>query len=210
MYQCSEHADPNTLPASQASPEDVRQFIISVLVSRRQLPIDYARYVAARWHIGSGLELRTYPASMYSELFGSEDGWIIYKEIKPMIDGESQKKAIDHHGPRMLYSFFYHSRKIKAIDTPGSYRPEHVGAICLLHPVDRIHQFEEERRFVRLDGLSWHIRIFARHVHNGKFDDLCKEFRRKGHWRASRGCRKSKSPPQLRSDLRWSSNMYYD
>ncbi|RMZ11739.1 hypothetical protein D0862_02870 [Hortaea werneckii] len=110
VYQCSEHADPNTLPASQASPEDVRQFIISVLVSRRQLPIDYARYVAARWHIGSGLELRTYPASMYSELFGSEDGWIIYKEIKPMIDGESQKKAIDHHGPHLsmlaLFAYF--------------------------------------------------------------------------------------------------------
>ncbi|RMY78589.1 hypothetical protein D0864_09248 [Hortaea werneckii] len=110
VYQCSEHADPNTLPASQASPEDVRQFIISVLVSRRQLPIDYARYVAARWHIRSGLELRTYPASMYSELFGSEDGWIIYKEIKPMIDGESQKKAIDHHGPHLsmlaLFAYF--------------------------------------------------------------------------------------------------------
>lgn len=39
---------------------------------------------------------------MYSELFGSEDGWILYKEIKPMIDAETQKKAIDRYGPGTL------------------------------------------------------------------------------------------------------------
>lgn len=141
VYHRSEQADPNTLPASQASPEEVRQFIISVLVSRRQLPIDYAQCVAARWNIGCGLELRTYPASMYSELFGSEDGWILYKEIKPMIDGASQKKGTDH-GPRMCISFLYHAHKMTSIDIPGLYRPQHFGTICLLRHVDRIHQSE--------------------------------------------------------------------
>lgn len=102
VYYSSGQADSNTLPASQAFAEEIRQFIIHVLVSRRQLPIYHARRVAARWNVGSGLELRTYPASMYSELFGSEDGWILYKEIKPMIDAETQKKAIDRYGPGTL------------------------------------------------------------------------------------------------------------
>lgn len=106
VYHRSEQADSKTLPASQASAEEVRQFIIHVLVSRRELPIDYARHVAARWNVGSGLELRTYSPSMYLEVFGRENGWILYKELRPIIDAESQKKTINHYVPGMLHVTF--------------------------------------------------------------------------------------------------------
>ncbi|RMY87577.1 hypothetical protein D0864_06821 [Hortaea werneckii] len=94
-----EQVDQNALPASTASPDEVRQFIMHILVSRRQLPTDHARRVAARWTVGSGLELRTYSPSMYLELFGSEDGWILYKEVKLMMHAESKKKPINRYGP---------------------------------------------------------------------------------------------------------------
>ncbi|KAI7546722.1 hypothetical protein KC331_g5448 [Hortaea werneckii] len=105
-----EQVDQNTLPASKASPDEVRQFIMHILVSRRQLPTDHVRRVAARWTVGSGLELRTYSPSMYLELFGSEDGWILYKEVKLMMHAESRKKPINRYGPdiflAVLSSFF--------------------------------------------------------------------------------------------------------
>ncbi|KAI7570913.1 hypothetical protein KC343_g1319 [Hortaea werneckii] len=100
-----EQVDQNALPASTASPDEVRQFIMHILVSRRQLPTDHARRVAARWTVGSGLELRTYSPSMYLELFGSEDGWILYKEVKLMMHAESKKKPINRYGPGMLPAF---------------------------------------------------------------------------------------------------------
>ncbi|GAB1731668.1 hypothetical protein NU195Hw_g4712t1 [Hortaea werneckii] len=97
-----EQVNQNALPASTASPDEVRQFIMHILVSRRQLPTDHARRVAARWTVGSGLELRTYSPSMYLELFGSEDGWILYKEVKLMMHAESKKKPINRYGPNIF------------------------------------------------------------------------------------------------------------
>merc|ERR1711939_56540 len=107
VYQRSEQADSNILPASQASAEEVRHFIIHVLVSRRQLSLDDARRVATRWTVGSGLELRTYSPSMYLEVFGSEHGWILYKELRPIIDAESQGKTIDHYGPGLVVAVLF-------------------------------------------------------------------------------------------------------
>ncbi|RMY11269.1 hypothetical protein D0868_03233 [Hortaea werneckii] len=94
-----EQMDQDALPKDHASPNEVRQFISHVLVSKRQLPVDHARRVAARWTVGSGLELRTYSASMYFELFGTEDGWILYREVAMISHADWRKKGINRHAP---------------------------------------------------------------------------------------------------------------
>lgn len=74
-------ASADTLPEAKATPNQVREFIANLLVTRRNLPIDYARRAAAKWTVGSGRELRSYTPSMYLGIFGREDGWIIYREV---------------------------------------------------------------------------------------------------------------------------------
>ncbi|TKA34152.1 hypothetical protein B0A50_00132 [Salinomyces thailandicus] len=95
-------AHQDDLPTNAASPNEVRDFIVHVLVSRRQLPVDHARRIATRWTIGSGLEMRSYPASMYLELFGSEDGWILYREIKLMMHAEANRKFMHRYMSHIL------------------------------------------------------------------------------------------------------------
>lgn len=74
---------PNDVPPSvNATPEEVRDFIIRLLINRRGLPHDHVRRAVAKWTVGSGRELRSYTPSMYLDVFGREDGWIIYREVK--------------------------------------------------------------------------------------------------------------------------------
>lgn len=102
-------AHQDDLPTNAASPNEVRDFIVHVLVSRRQLPVDHARRIATRWTIGSGLEMRSYPASMYLELFGSEDGWILYREIKLMMHAEANRKFMHRYMSRKYTSMCHYA-----------------------------------------------------------------------------------------------------
>ena len=181
VYQRSEQAGSNILPASQAPAEEVRQFIIHVLVSRRQLSLDDARRVAARWNAGAGLELRTYSPSMYLEVFGSEHGWILYKELRPIIDAESQGKTIDHYGPGMSHiASFRSSNRSECIDTPGTHRTGRRSAIRLFRHVSHIHQFEKGCFFV-WNGLRWHTRKWARHLDDYEDWVRWRESKEQGH-----------------------------
>lgn len=68
-------------PDSKATPDDVREYICKIMQSRG-ISLDHARRVAARWRVGTGQELRSYPVPMFGDIFGPEDGWMLYKEIK--------------------------------------------------------------------------------------------------------------------------------
>merc|ERR1719487_1156679 len=70
------------LPRPSATPDQVRDYLSRLLKSKRDLPEDYVRRVVARWQTGTGMELRMYTPSMYLNVFGREDGWIVYWEVR--------------------------------------------------------------------------------------------------------------------------------
>jgi hypothetical protein len=84
QFQTSD-ADAATLetpPETTATPDQIRDFIVHLLTIKRGLALDHARRIASKWTIGNGKELRNYPPSMYLDIFGREDGWVVYKEVK--------------------------------------------------------------------------------------------------------------------------------
>ena len=82
-------ADEDALPSTRATPDQVRSFLTHILVNKRDLPLDHVRHTVARWRVGTGLELRNYSPAMYLDIFGREDGWVIYREVRLlMLDKE--------------------------------------------------------------------------------------------------------------------------
>ncbi|KEQ60271.1 uncharacterized protein M437DRAFT_54686 [Aureobasidium melanogenum CBS 110374] len=80
-----------TVPAEKATPDEVREFLVKLLVQNRGLHQDHARRVASKWTLGTGRELISYPPLLYAEIFGLEDAWMVYKEAKVFIRTEKKK-----------------------------------------------------------------------------------------------------------------------
>lgn len=79
-------------PEDRATPDEVRDFLVA-LMRRRGCGIDQSRRVAANWNVGTGRELRTYPVSMYRDIFPSEDAWVLWKEVHTLY---YEKEAREH------------------------------------------------------------------------------------------------------------------
>lgn len=79
-------------PLPTASPSEVRAFITELLILTRNLPAQHAKDIADKWHLGTGGELTTYPPSVYADIFGSEDAWMVYKESQLFIRRAKQEK----------------------------------------------------------------------------------------------------------------------
>jgi hypothetical protein len=94
LYTSLEVSTPDTLtaPSEKATPDEVREFLVALLVKNRGLNQDHARRVASKWTLGTGRELNTYPPLLYAEIFGLEDAWMVYKEAKLFIKTEEKKK----------------------------------------------------------------------------------------------------------------------
>ncbi|KAI4715831.1 hypothetical protein E4T48_07969 [Aureobasidium sp. EXF-10727] len=84
-----------TAPGEKATPDEVREFLVQLLIKNRGLHPDHARRVAAKWTLGTGRELTTYPPLLYAEIFGLEDAWMVYKEAKLFIRMEKKKGKPD-------------------------------------------------------------------------------------------------------------------
>jgi hypothetical protein len=80
-------------PDPKATPDEVRDFLVRLLIKNRRLHEDHARRVASKWTLGTGRELSSYPPLLYAEIFGMEDAWMVYKEAKLFIEQEKEKKA---------------------------------------------------------------------------------------------------------------------
>jgi hypothetical protein len=95
LYQGFQHLEEaeEVPPTKKASPDEVRQFLARLLTSQRGLPEDHIRRAVAKWTVGSGQELRSYSPAMYLDIFGLEDGWIIYSEVKLCIYKEKDREA---------------------------------------------------------------------------------------------------------------------
>lgn len=101
-YGCDKEIDPNlrglqhaeqvqhpmsVLPDVRAKPDKVREFI-SHLLKKRGVPEGNVRKIVRQWTLGSGREMRSYDPAMYLDIFGCEDGWIIYREVRLRIHEE--------------------------------------------------------------------------------------------------------------------------
>lgn len=75
---------PDTVPEPDATPDAVREFFKTLLVTKRQESPENAEAVANLWTRGSGQELKSYPPAMYLKIFGNEDGWFLYRETQLM------------------------------------------------------------------------------------------------------------------------------
>ncbi|KAH0025913.1 hypothetical protein KCU78_g4560, partial [Aureobasidium melanogenum] len=80
-----------SVPSEKATPDEVREFLVRLLIKNRGLHPDHARRVASKWTLGTGRELISYPPLLYAEIFGLEDAWMVYKEAKVFIRTEKQK-----------------------------------------------------------------------------------------------------------------------
>ncbi|KEQ75191.1 hypothetical protein M436DRAFT_42009 [Aureobasidium namibiae CBS 147.97] len=80
-----------TAPNDTASPDEVRSFLVQLLVQNRKLHPDHARRIASKWNLGTGRELLSYTPSLYAEIFGLEDAWMVYKEAKVFILTQRKK-----------------------------------------------------------------------------------------------------------------------
>lgn len=92
QFQSTDAATVETLPETTATADQIRDYIVHLLTSKRGLALDHARRIASKWTIGNGKELRSYPPSMYLDIFGREDGWVVYKEVKTCIIRAEQIK----------------------------------------------------------------------------------------------------------------------
>lgn len=69
------------VPSSAAGPEQVRQFIEGVLISKHELSRKDAADSAKRWGIGCGSELREGNEEIFTSKFGVCDGRSLYRTI---------------------------------------------------------------------------------------------------------------------------------
>lgn len=94
LYEEFQHSEgvSDVVPPKKASPMEVSDFLTHLLIDSRGISTDSARRVAAKWTKGTGQELRSFPPAMYFEIFGKEDGWIVYREVHLAIHRQDNKK----------------------------------------------------------------------------------------------------------------------
>lgn len=78
-------------PSDKATPDEVRSFLVQLLIQNRALHPDHAKRIASKWNLGTGRELLSYTPSLYAEIFGLEDAWMVYKEAKVFILTQKDK-----------------------------------------------------------------------------------------------------------------------
>jgi hypothetical protein len=83
-----------TIPEPDALPSDIRDFLTEVLSVSRGLAREHAGAIADKWKLGTGRELRNYPPKMYLEIFGPEEGWCVYKEVKTRLLSQKDMGAL--------------------------------------------------------------------------------------------------------------------
>lgn len=93
LYEEFQHAEGqgDELPNKKATPMEVSDFLTHLLINTRGMSTDGARRVAALWTRGTGQELRSFPPAMFFEIFGKEDGWIVFREVHLAIHREKSK-----------------------------------------------------------------------------------------------------------------------
>lgn len=102
LFEDRQHAilSTATLPAANATPAQVHGFLVYILTSKGGFAVENAQRIAARWTLGTGRELRSYPPFMYLDTFGRQEGWLIYREVKLCIYHEKNKSILYRYRAR--------------------------------------------------------------------------------------------------------------
>lgn len=82
------------MPEANDTPVQVREFLAHLLSAERVFPNGSIQRIVEKWTLGSGQELRSYTPYMFFDVFGREEGWIIYKEVKVYIYREERKREV--------------------------------------------------------------------------------------------------------------------
>lgn len=100
LYEEFQVSEPqaDALPPPNATPDEVRDYLASLLRNKHNLADDHVRRVVASWTIGTGRELRTYTPHMYLGIFGREDGWALYRDINLEISKSQTKTFWESRG----------------------------------------------------------------------------------------------------------------
>ena len=116
---------------------EVSDFLVHLLTNSRDMSTDGARRVAALWTKGTGQELRSFPPAMYFEIFGKEDGWIVYREVHLALHREKRKElwyTYSHRGYSPMWSMrgersrltqYFYSRRTRHCVVRRSYCDMH-------------------------------------------------------------------------------------
>jgi hypothetical protein len=100
-YYHHHHYDP--LPPSWAPPTEVTCFLVCLLVTN-DVPVDRAKRIANKWTLGSGKELRDYPAVMYLQVLGNEDAWVTYLAVQQAVHKYKSRNFWYRHRIRKYHS----------------------------------------------------------------------------------------------------------
>jgi transglutaminase-like putative cysteine protease len=92
-----------TIPPPNATSNEVREFLISELTTKHDLPSDQVQSLVRRWTVGRGHELRSYPAAAYLDLFGRDVGWVLYRDIQLEIYRTRRKTFWESRGVCAFY-----------------------------------------------------------------------------------------------------------
>lgn len=141
LYSNLEYDDLNTsgplvLPEASATPDEVRDFLVRLLITNRSLPVDQARRISARWTMGSGRELWIYSPQMYNTIFGPEDGWVLYKDVKVLYHNTELAKR-----PKSRYiarKYLLSTLCVFSTKTLDSHSRR--GILALRHLLERLHR----------------------------------------------------------------------
>ena len=106
VQQIDRCAVPADLPPLKATPTEVSDFLFQLLVSTKAMSSeDQARDVASRWKLGTGQELCDYPAIMFLDIFGKEEGFVTYREVKRVMNKKKDESIGHRFGACKYHSF---------------------------------------------------------------------------------------------------------
>jgi len=96
---------------------------MQLLIQNRALHPDHVRRIASKWNLGTGRELLSYTPSLYAEIFGLEDAWMVYKDAKVFILTQKNKGKL-----RVRCKLFVSVSLVMAMDTDT-----HLQGSCLVY-----------------------------------------------------------------------------
>lgn len=81
----------STCPSSTATPNEVRAYLVQVLIIKHNATADYANKVAKKWGLGRGLDLRRMRRSDFQNWFGHADGYYLFDSVQEDIRSNPNK-----------------------------------------------------------------------------------------------------------------------
>lgn len=78
------------LPSSSSTPNQVREYIVRLLVTKHEVANGNAIEIAKKWQTHRGTSLRTATSKYLSDVFGSEIGPMIHSDVRLDLEYEAK------------------------------------------------------------------------------------------------------------------------